>query len=575
MARLATPGVYVKENNAFSSSVVAAPTAIPAFIGYTAKAERGHESLTNAPTRVDSFKEFINYFGRGPKLSFTVKSKGDTDYTLKLNPESQFHLYNSLRLYYANGGGACYIVSIGDYSKAPKKDQFQEAIEMLIAEQEPSIVAVPDAVNLSSEDCFELYREILVHCGKETRDRFAIFDIPGGDQARTYNDKDVIKTFRDGVGHNNLAYGAAYYPFLNTTVISASELSFKNISNRKELVKILTNEAEIRYLGGLQSASSPSSSSSSSSSSSASKSSSSKSSSSKSSSSKSSSTKSSSSKSSGGSSSSSKEVDSRAQQKFDEVKSEIDKLTSSEGSSSVLDQNLKAISPTYNAILRQIKEEANVMPTVGAIAGIYANVDNNIGVHKAPANIGLNSVLSPTVNITGPVQEDLNLPVNGKAVNAIRSFLGKGILVWGARTLDGNSQDWKYINVRRTLLMIEQSVKSAVENYIFEPNTPQTWMRVRIAIENFLTTMWKRGALMGISPAEAFEVAIGIGDTMTPEDVLDGVMRISVFLSVARPAEFIEITFEQRMLEPVEEATEDEEGDDEGGEDGGDEGGDE
>ena len=185
----------------------------------------------------------------------------------------------------------------------------------------------------------------------------------------------------------------------------------------------------------------------------------------------------------------------------------------------------------------------------------------------------MNSVLSPSVNITGPVQEDLNLPVNGKAVNAIRSFIGKGVLVWGARTLDGNSQDWKYINVRRTLLMIEQSVKSAVENYIFEPNTPQTWMRVRIAIENFLTSMWKRGALLGISPAEAYEVAIGIGDTMTPEDVLDGVMRISVFLSIARPAEFIEITFEQRMQEPVDESVEGEDGEE--GEDGGDEGGEE
>jgi phage tail sheath protein FI len=250
--------------------------------------------------------------------------------------------------------------------------------------------------------------------------------------------------------------------------------------------------------------------------------------------------------------------------KFNEVKAEIEKLKATTGSTQVLDQNLKAISSTYNAILREIRDKANVMPTCGAIAGIYANVDNNVGVHKAPANIGLNSVLSPTVNITGPVQEDLNLPINGKAVNAIRSFIGKGVLVWGARTLDGNSQDWKYINVRRTILMIEQSVKSAVENYIFEPNTPQTWMRVRIAIENFLTSMWKRGALMGISPAEAYEVVIGLGDTMTPEDILDGVMRISVFLSVARPAEFIEITFEQRMQEPVDEGAEEGEGEEEG-----------
>ncbi len=543
MARLATPGVYVRENNAFSSSVVEAPSAIPAFIGYTAKAERGHESLLNTPTRIDSFKEFINYFGKGPKVSFSIKAKDAKDYALKLDPESNFQLYNSLRLFYSNGGGSCYIVSVGNYQSGTKLKNLQEGLETLIAEQEPSLLLCPDAVNLDSKECFELYREMLTHCGKDTRDRFAIFDIPNGSQARTYNDKDCINQFREGIGHNNLAYGASYYPWLNTTVVSGSELSFKNISNTNELIKVLTKEAEYRYLGGPQTPAPKAPAAKGAAAKAAPK-------------------------------ATATKVDSRAQMKFNEVKAEIERLKNVSGSGQVLDQNLKAISPTYNAILREIREVANVMPTCGAIAGIYANVDNNVGVHKAPANIGLNSVLSPTLNITGAIQEDLNLPINGKAVNAIRSFIGKGTLVWGARTLDGNSQDWKYINVRRTILMIEQSVKSAVENYIFEPNTPQTWMRVRIAIENFLTSMWKRGALMGISPAEAYEVAIGLGDTMTPEDILDGVMRISVFLSVARPAEFIEITFEQRMQEPVDEGAE--EGEEEGeGEEGGEEGGEE
>ena len=544
MARLATPGVYVKENNAFSSSVVGAATAIPAFIGYTAKSDRAHESLHMTPMRVDSFKEFLNFYGKGPKISFAVRAKDGTDYSLKLNAESQFHLYNSLRLFYSNGGGACYVVSVGDYSKGTKLNELQEGLEALVAEQEPSMVVVPDAVGLENVECFELYRDVLTHCGKDTRDRFAIIDVPGGDQSRTYDSKDIINQFREGIGHNNLAFGAAYYPWLNTTVVSANDLSFGNISNTNELIKLLTREAEIRYLGGVQSA------------------------------------KPAAKPAAKGAAKSaapvaSSGVNKRSQQKFDEVRAEIDRLKNISGSSSVVDQNLRAISPIYNAMLRQIKSLANVMPTCGAIAGIYANVDNNIGVHKAPANVGLNSVLSPSLNITSVMQEDLNLPVNGKAINAIRTFIGKGVLVWGARTLDGNSQDWKYINVRRTILMIEQSVKSAVENYIFEPNTPQTWMRVRIAIENFLSSMWKRGALLGISPAEAYEVAIGLGDTMTAEDVLDGVMRISVFLSVARPAEFIEITFEQRMQDPVEEGG-DEEGDEEGGDDeDGDEGGDE
>ena len=212
MARLATPGVYVRENNAFSSSVVAAPTAIPVFIGYTAKAERGHESLMGTPHRVDSFKEFLNLYGRGPKISFSIKAKGNSDYSLKVDPESQFHLYNSLRLFYANGGGPCYIVSVGNYSSGVKLKELQAALEVCIAEQEPSLVACPDAVTLDSKECMEFYRDVLNHCGRETRDRFALFDIPGGNQGRTYDSKDVINEFRDGIGHNNLAYGAAYYP---------------------------------------------------------------------------------------------------------------------------------------------------------------------------------------------------------------------------------------------------------------------------------------------------------------------------------------------------------------------------
>ena len=545
MARLATPGVYVKENNAFSSSVVSAPTAIPAFIGHTAKAQRGHESLQHTPTRVDSFKEYINYFGRGPKISFAVRAKDGTDFSLKLNADSNYNLYNALRLFYSNGGGPCYIVSVGDYETSIKLKFFSEGLETLIGEQEPSMIVCPDAVNLETQECFELYREILRHCGRDTRDRFAILDIPRGNESRTYDAKDVINQFRDGIGHNNLAYGAAYYPWLNTTIVTSSEISFKNISNPNELIKLLTREAENRFLGGppapppkappsVKGAAKPAP-----------------------------------------KATTTTVVDSRSKQKFDEVKGEIERLRSANGSSTVIDQNLKAISPLYNALLRALREQVNIMPTCGAIAGIYANVDNNVGVHKAPANIGLNSVISPCINVTGPMQEDLNLPVNGKAVNAIRSFIGKGVLVWGARTLDGNSQDWKYVNVRRTLLMIEQSVKSAVENYVFEPNTPQTWLKVRIAIENFLTTMWKKGALLGLSPAQAYEVIIGLGETMTPEDVLDGIMRISVFLSIARPAEFIEITFEQRMMEDVEEGGEEEGEEDDEGDDGDDGGGDE
>ena len=109
------------------------------------------------------------------------------------------------------------------------------------------------------------------------------------------------------------------------------------------------------------------------------------------------------------------------------------------------------------------------------MAGVYTAVDNSKGVWKAPANVSLNSVISPTVNISHDDQEDLNVDVQGKSINAIRSFIGEGVLVWGARALDGNNLDWRYISVRRTIIMLEQSIKVATKAYVFENNDSTTW----------------------------------------------------------------------------------------------------
>jgi phage tail sheath protein FI len=122
-------------------------------------------------------------------------------------------------------------------------------------------------------------------------------------------------------------------------------------------------------------------------------------------------------------------------------------------------------------------------------------------------------------------------------------------MVWGGRTLDGNSQDWRYINVRRTLIMIEQSLKLATRAYVFEPNDANTWITVKGMMINFLTNLWKQGALAGSSPEQAFDVQVGLGATMTPTDILDGKMLITVKVAIVRPAEFIVITFQQKMQE--------------------------
>lgn len=212
-----------------------------------------------------------------------------------------------------------------------------------------------------------------------------------------------------------------------------------------------------------------------------------------------------------------------------------------------LNKTLLSASPVFAQVMSEVKRQLNVLPPSAAIAGVYSMVDGTKGVWKAPANVSLNSVVAPLVSISGYEQEDLNVDVQGKSVNVIRSFIDEGVLVWGARTLDGNSQNLRYINVRRTMIMLEQSIKLATKAYVFENNVPTTWVTIKSIIRNFLTGIWKRGGLAGATSDDAFGVFCGLGETMTADDILSGILRVTVLVAITRPAEFSEITFQQQM----------------------------
>ena len=190
------------------------------------------------------------------------------------------------------------------------------------------------------------------------------------------------------------------------------------------------------------------------------------------------------------------------------------------------------------------------MPPSGAIAGLYARVDEDRGVWKSPANLSLSLVSEPAINITNDLNDSLNIdPGSGKFVNAIRKFNGKGTLVWGARTLAGNDNEWRYISVRRFFNFVEESVKEATSAFVFEPNDANTWVKVGSMIENFLILQWRDGALAGAKPEHAFYVSVGINQTMTAEDILNGYMIVEIGMAVVRPAEFIVLRFSHKMQE--------------------------
>jgi phage tail sheath protein FI len=190
-----------------------------------------------------------------------------------------------------------------------------------------------------------------------------------------------------------------------------------------------------------------------------------------------------------------------------------------------------------------------VLPPGTAMAGVYCTVDTTRGVWKAPANVSLRLVRRPSIALDDAGQENLNVSTTGKSINAIRAFSGKGILVWGARTLAGNDNEWRYVSVRRFFNMVEESARKASEPFVFEPNDANTWIKVRAMIENFLILQWRAGALAGAKPEHAFYVKVGLGQTMTALDILEGRMIVEIGMAVVRPAEFIVLRFSHKMQE--------------------------
>ena len=173
------------------------------------------------------------------------------------------------------------------------------------------------------------------------------------------------------------------------------------------------------------------------------------------------------------------------------------------------------------------------IPPSGSIMGIYARSDNTRGVHKAPAN----EVVRACVGLDIPFNKGEQDILNPKGINLIRSFPGQGIRVWGARTVSSDPS-WKYINVRRLFIFIEETIKANTSWAVFEPNDEALWTRVQRTISVFLTGMWRNGSLAGSSSDEAFFVNIG-RNTMSQDDIDNGRLVCVIGVAPVKPAEFV------------------------------------
>jgi phage tail sheath protein FI len=180
-----------------------------------------------------------------------------------------------------------------------------------------------------------------------------------------------------------------------------------------------------------------------------------------------------------------------------------------------------------------VTNNKKLVPAGGHIAGIYARSDTERGVHKAPANEVVRGAQELQFNLTKAEQDILN----PKGVNCIRAFPGRGIRVWGARTTSSDPL-WKYLNVRRLFLYVEESIEQGTQWVVFEPNNERLWARVKQSITQFLTTVWRDGALMGLTPDEAFFVKCD-RTTMTQDDIDNGRLIVMIGIAPVKPAEFV------------------------------------
>lgn len=473
------PGVFIEEVKLLPPSVAGVATGIPAFIGYTQKAETAKGvPLTLVPTRILSLRDYESMFGTADPeddIEVTITQHVNDAGTVVLNQtiEANFtaagspsknNMYYAIQLFFANGGGPCYIVSVGNTTGVILKKDLKAGLDALESEDEPTMIVFPEAVNLTAiGDYFGIYNDALMQAG-DLKDRFVIIDVLQSDAGLN---NDITTVFRKGEGGlmvDNLKFGAAYYPYLKSTI----DYYFTD-----------TDDVKIKATG---------------------------------------------------------------------TKIKPDNTEADMGFATLADVKT-ASNILYNLAKDKVSQMLITLPPSPAMAGVYARVDNERGVWKAPANVGLAGIAGPSLKVTDAEQDFMNVHDSGKSVNAIRSITGRGTVVWGARTLDSNDNEWRYIPVRRFFNFVEESVKKGTYPFVFEPNDANTWVRVRAMIENFLTLQWRAGALQGTKPEQAFFVRVGLGQTMTATDIYEGRMIVEIGMAVVRPAEFIILRFSHKMVE--------------------------
>lgn len=567
-----TPGVSVEEITRLPHSVSLIDTAIPVFIGYTEFTPEEHTE----PLSISSLMEYEKHFGKAKKENIQLRDTENKGLEI-ITPDAYFLMYYSLQMYFANGGGPCQILSAGNYTSGTVGlAALSAGLNKINNSEEPILIIFPDAVSLPEADFYTIYNQTIAKIESTSKNWFLIADTYYGNSVTQSNNRNTIANLRENV--TLTTHTAAYFPHV-TTILNytfdetitpivhtglqsegqASAVFYAGEISALEELKALASaeilsEPDALVLADLLSQAIAIA------------------------------------------EEINETADETSGQPLDakaalvhaiaESKAVLEAIYDGTIDDFVIPDDLEAGTPVFSgefdalrdailavkdevgaangktleslessnsALYNQIKKEISslkvVLPPSSAIAGMYGRIDSTRGVWKAPANVNLNYVVAPTEKVSDHEQSDMNVNDAG-SVNAIRTFTGKGTLVWGARTMDAREKTeddeeniWKYVNVRRYYDMIKLSISRALTDgkFINEPNISQTWLRAKAMIENFLHQQWLDGGLAGNNPKEAYQVEVS-GDILRPKT-----MNVTVEIALVRPAEFIVLNFSHKL----------------------------
>ncbi|QRR07658.1 phage tail sheath family protein [Burkholderia sp. MS455] len=476
----AVPGVYVTESNALALSIQSGETAVPVFVGLFNAIHPAKADAPLACVRIESWLDFTQQFG--PSDRITVDGS-----TGKVNATSYVGSY-SVRLYFENGGGPCYVLSLdrGDLENDNVLAHIAPAIE-----QYPDITLLCWCEFITPEIDKKIYDQLNPLLGASAtsggnRGMFLLADagVSGApDQPSTWTFQVPAVSERTQV--------ATYFPAVHTGY------SRDYSGHVARGVRLHPNEDQKATL-----------------------------------------------------------KDAHVELSPDGFVT-FDKILEKAAGLADLSKVVKFINGALNTYLldSQKTEEPVILRASVAMAGVYARVDRDRGVWKAPANVGLMGVkelvavgLNKNEEFVQPIRvdESLNAKLVDAKINAIRTFRDQGAMVWGARTMvDPHQTNWLYVPVRRLFNTVERDARAALRTVVFEPNSAVTWEAVRGALDHYLNALWRQGALQGDTPTQAYFVRVGLGTTMTQDDINNGKMIIRMGLAAVRPAEFIVLELTQ------------------------------